>query len=231
MFPSVQAAFPNFSATFEGRVAYMYLDILGLVTVGIGNLIDPVEEARALPFEFKNAPGTLATADQIAAEWQTVKGDQSLKNSRFTVFDPITQLQLSDASINTLVLNRLTQNEAFLKRQQWFADFDTWPSDAQMGLLSMAWAMGPGGPGQFPHFRAACQSHDFTTAAAQCKMNETGNAGLIPRNRANATLFSNAAIVLGGEAQGIFQRLSLYYPKALTTADLASAGATPRTTG
>jgi GH24 family phage-related lysozyme (muramidase) len=228
---SVQAAFPNFSATFEGRVPYMYLDILGLVTVGIGNLIDPVEEAQALPFQFKNAPETFATPDQIAAEWQTVKGDQSLKNNRFTVFDPMTQLQLSDDAINTLVLNRLTRNEAFLKRQQWFADFDTWPADAQMGLLSMAWAMGPAGPGQFPNFRGACQNHDFSTAAAQCKMNETGNAGLIPRNRANATLFSNAAIVLAGEAQGVFQRLNLYYPRALTAADFAPVAVTPSTTG
>jgi GH24 family phage-related lysozyme (muramidase) len=228
---SVQAAFPTFSATFEGRVPYMYLDILGLVTVGIGNLIDPVEAAQGLPFEFKTASGTLATPDQIAAEWQTVKGDQSLKNSEFTVFDAITQLWLSDQAINTLVSNRLAQNEVFLKRQPWFANFDTWPADAQMGLLSMAWAMGPGGPGQFPNFRAACQNHDFKTAAAQCKMNETGNAGLIPRNRANATLFSNAAIVLASEPQGVFERLNLYYPRALTAADIAPVTLSPSTTG
>jgi hypothetical protein len=41
---------------------------------------------------------------------------------------------------------------------------------------------------------------------------------LIPRNRANFALFSNAAVVLAGNAQGLFQLTSLYYPRALTTA-------------
>ena len=110
-----------------------------------------------------------------------------------------------------------------MKRQQWFQSFDTWPADAQLALLSMAWAMGPGGPGGFPHFRAGCQALDFKTAAAQCQMNAAGNPGLVPRNQANVTLFSNAAIVLAGEAKGSFQRPTLYYPRVLTSADLAPA--------
>jgi hypothetical protein len=55
-------------------------------------------------------------------------------------------------------------------------------------------------------------------------MNEAGNPGLIPRNQANFTLFSNAAIVLAGEAQGGLQSSSLYYPRVLTTADIGRAG-------
>jgi len=194
----------------------MYLDILGLVTVGVGNLIDPVEAALALPFQFKNNPGSAATQDQITEEWQTLKNDTSLKTKGYKACEAITQLELSDDAIDSLILSRLTQNEGFLKRQQWFQGFDTWPADAQLALLSMAWAMGPGGPGGFPHFRAACQSLDFATAAAQCKMSEAGNPGLIPRNQANFTLFSNAAIVLAGVAQGSFQCSTLYYPRALT---------------
>jgi hypothetical protein len=204
----------------------MYLDVKGLVTVGVGNLIDPVEVAQPLPFCFKNkpgisAPGSSATADQIAEEWQTLKSDPSLGTKGYTACEPITQLQLSDDAIDSLIVERLTQNESFLKRQPWFQNFETWPADAQLGLLSMAWAMGPAGPGNFPQFRAACQKLDFSTAAAQCKMNEAGNPGLIPRNQANFTLFSNAAIVLAGEAQGSFQRANLYYPRALTLADIA----------
>lgn len=223
MYPSVQSYFITFSAKFEGSVSYMYLDVLGLVTVGVGNLIDPVTLAQALPFRFKNrpgiaAPGSAATPDQIAAEWQTVKANQALRNQRYPVFDPITQLELSDDSIDSLILSRLTSNENYLKRQPPFQNFDTWPADAQLGLLSMAWAMGPGGPGQFPNFSAACQNSDFNRAAAECKMNEAGNPGLIPRNQANFQLFSSAAIVLAGEAQGRYQRSTLYYPKALATA-------------
>jgi hypothetical protein len=221
MFPAVQSTFPAFSAKFEGRVPFMYLDVLGLVTVGVGNLVDPVALAQALPFRFKNkpgitAPGSGATPNQIAAEWQTLKNDTSLATRGFTACEPITQLELTDDAIDSLILGRLSNNEGFLKRQQWFQDFDSWPADAQLGLLSMAWAMGPGGPGAFPNFRAACQKLDFNTAAAECKMNEAGNPGLVPRNQANFTLFSNAALVLAGSSQGGFQDATLYYPAVLT---------------
>jgi hypothetical protein len=226
MFPAVQSAFPTFSQKFEGRVAYMYVDVKQLVTIGVGNLIDPVATALALPFRFKNRPGisaagSPATPDQISAEWQTIKNDLSLATKGFKACDPITQLELSDDAIDTLILDRLTKNENFLKRQQWFQNFETWPADAQLGLLSMSWAMGPGGPGGFPQFRVACQNLDFKAAATECKMNEAGNPGLVPRNQANVTLVSNAAVVLAGQAQGSLQTATLYYPRVLTMADIA----------
>jgi hypothetical protein len=228
MFPSVQSGFPAFSARFEGRVPFMYLDVKGLVTVGVGNLVDPVVAAQTLPFCFKNrtgitAPGSPATPDQIANEWQTLKNNADLKTAGYKACEPLTQLELSDAAIDSLVLDRLSKNESFLKRQPWFIGYDTWPADAQLGLLSMAWAMGPAGPGGFPNFRTACQRLDFNTAASECKMNEAGNPGVAARNQANFTLFSNAAIVLAGAAQAGLQRPTLYYPRVLTVADAASA--------
>ena len=59
-------------------------------------------------------------------------------------------------------------------------------------------------------------------AALECKMNEVGNPGLIPRNRANRILLSNAAVVL---AQGL-EPSTLFYPRDLTAskADVASTG-------
>src|SRR5580704_10251571 len=112
MWPSVQAYFHAFTTQFEGCVPHMYLDIKGLVTVGVGNLVDPVEAAQALPFQFKNqpgiaAPGSAATADQIAAEWTALKNNPSLASRGFTACEPVTQLELSENSIDTLVLTRL----------------------------------------------------------------------------------------------------------------------------
>ena len=46
---SVRRGFIGFSAPFEGRLHYMYLDVKGLVTTGVGNLIDSVGAAQALP--------------------------------------------------------------------------------------------------------------------------------------------------------------------------------------
>ena len=62
----------------------MYLDVKGLVTVGVGNLMDPVSVAQTLPFRFKNkpgisAPGSPATPDQIAQEWQRSRAIRALR--------------------------------------------------------------------------------------------------------------------------------------------------------
>src|SRR5215467_2188761 len=223
MFSSVQSAFRSFTEQFEGCVSFMYLDVKGLVTVGIGNLVDPVGVAQALPFSFKDKGGIATsgdpgTADQIAAEWRRLKSNPDLGRKGYKACEPLTDLELSDESIEELISARLASNENFLKRQQWFQAFDSWPADARLGLLSMAWAMGAGGPGQFPHFRAACQSLDFDAAAAECKMNEAGNPGLIPRNRANFTLFSNASVVLADGDAGTFDRSVLYYPQTIKDA-------------
>lgn len=215
MYPSVKNRFIDFNAPFEGRVKYMYLDIKGLVTVGVGNLVDPVGAATSLPFTFKNKPGAAkagqaASSTEIAAEWKKLKDDQSLAKKGHRHCEPITDLELTDAAIDALIERRLTQNETFLKKH--FKDFDTWPADAQMGVLSMAWAAGPGFYNTFKNFSAACLALDFDKAATECRLSETGNPGVIPRNRADKLLFENAAAVLAGEADGFYQKQVLYYP-------------------
>src|SRR4029453_7562541 len=50
---SIRDGFLAFSRPLEGRVPWMYLDIKGLVTTGVGNLIDPVGLASKLPFVHK----------------------------------------------------------------------------------------------------------------------------------------------------------------------------------
>jgi hypothetical protein len=223
MYDSVQLEFRAFSERFEGYVPYMYLDIKGLVTVGVGNLIDPVELATVLPFRFKSrpgiaTPGALASQEKIAAEWQLLKSNPNLAQKGFRACDPLTELDIPDDALNDLIVKRLAGSESFLKRQAQFSAFDNWPADAQLALLSMAWAMGPAGPGRFPLFSAACENLDFNFAAQECQMNEVGNPGLIPRNLANRTLLSNAAVVL---AQGL-DPSALYYPADLAASDATS---------
>ncbi|MDQ2944454.1 MAG: hypothetical protein M3Y27_00650 [Acidobacteriota bacterium] len=216
MHSKVQAQFRAFNEPFEGAISYMYLDVLGLVTVGVGNLIDPVTVATTLPFRFKHKPGianagALATKEQIVAEWQELKANTSLAHKGHLACAPITDLELDEAAIDAVIAERLAKNESFLKREPPFKNFDTWPADGQLAVLSMAWAMGPAGVLNFHHLCASCATMDFKAAATQCKVNEQGNPGVVPRNKANCTLLSNAAAVI---AQG-FERSTLYYPKAL----------------
>ncbi len=195
---SVRLSFIQFSAPFEGRLPYMYLDILGLVTTGVGNLIDSVAVARTLPWQVGDG-GPAATPERVRAEWELVKSRQDLRNTPAErAFRPITTLRLSDAAIDAMIMSKLTANEASLRNTTEFAGLDTWPADAQLALLSMAWAMGPAfaADGRWPSFRAAIAAGDWVAAAANCEINATGNPGVVPRNDANRQLFLNARRVV-----------------------------------
>jgi hypothetical protein len=142
---SVADTFKAFSVRFEGEVPFMYLDIKGLVTIGVGNLIDSVAQAQQLPFFFRDDPDRRASPDDIAEDWQQVKSRQDLRLQGGMIFRNVAQLRISQETINQLVLRTASSYEATLKTSTpEFADFDDWPADAQLGLLSMAWAMGPG---------------------------------------------------------------------------------------
>jgi|SRR5271166_739316 len=195
MYDSVRQNFMAFSTLFEGRVPYMYLDVKALVTIGVGNLIDPMNLALPLPFVFKSNPSTAATQDDITADWNTVKNDPALAQQGHLAADPITKLMLTDDSINSLVLAKADQFESVLKQTAEFSSVDTWPADAQLGLMSMAWAMGPafGQPPNWPTFRSACAAQDWNAAAQNCRIDETGNPGVAPRNAADRVLFLDAA--------------------------------------
>ncbi len=188
--PSVLAAYRAFTARFEGVLRFMYLDVKGLVTTGIGNLIDPVESALSLPWKHKE-DGRAASPDEIRAEWARVKGHTELKLKGGGAYAKVTSLVLDDAAIDHLVASKLRENEEVLRRR--FPGFERWPADAQLGLLSMAWAMGP--YFHFPAFEAAVNRSrpDFRAASRRSRMNATGNPGLVPRNLANSVLFTNAA--------------------------------------
>jgi len=226
---SVRTRFRGFNEPFEGLVPFMYLDVKGLVTIGVGNLIDPLELALELEFQWKNKPGVanpgqVATPEDVTAEWNRIKNNTALAQKGHRACEPLTNLEINDEVLDALIVKRVTGNESFLKRQKAFLNFENWPADAQLGLLSMAWAMGPAGILNFRKFSAACEKMDFIGAAAECKMNEVGNPGLVPRNRANKMLFENAATVLKGEETGTFQRAILYYPRALAQSGALVAG-------
>jgi len=194
---SVVDTFPSFSTRFEGRVNFMYLDIKRLVTTGVGNLIDPIALARNLPWRPKGDLSRSATSDEIEAEWNLVKSDPDGRSQRGGgSFSSVTTLELSDEAVDDLVRQKLNQMESFLIGRPEFSGFEAWPADAQLGVLSMAWAMGPAF--RFPNFQAACAGADFRAAAEESHMNDSQNPGLRPRNSVNRQLFLSAAEAVAG---------------------------------
>jgi hypothetical protein len=193
--PVVRSNFLRFNTQFEGILSHMYLDILGLVTVGVGNLIDPVGLAANLPF--LHADGSPASMDEIMGEWALVKRHTELAHEGAGAARAYCTLHLDEAGITNLVDDKLTAMATALAKRFPLAD---WPADAQLGLCSMAWAMGPGF--QFPKFQAAAVRGDFLEASTECDINAAHNPGVVPRNAANRMLFQNAAKVVSQGLDG-----------------------------
>jgi len=167
------------------------LDQKGLVTTGIGNLIDPYTEGGSLPWRH-GQNGPLASQDEIYTMWHKVKAAQDKKNlgGGNSYWQNLTDLRLNDDDIASLSNGKLQANEEVLKQS--FPAWESWPADAQMGTLSMAWAMGPNFAHGYPAFTKAVNAPvpDFVEAAKQSYMH---GVGIDKRNESNHQLFINAA--------------------------------------
>lgn len=195
MHTSVKEAFYGFTEKFEGAIPWMYLDIKGLVTVAVGNLIDPISLVNGLPFiNMKTLQP--ATKEEIVSEWHVIKSNVQLAKKGHKAAEKFAKLRMTIAGMSDLVNYRLSQNESYLRKR--FPKLDEWPADAQLALFSMAWAMGPAF--KFATLEKALNAGKFDVYDGNgrhlCWMNDTNNAGLRPRNIANVKLFENAAKVM-----------------------------------
>ena len=186
---AVADVFPAFSKSFEGYIDFPYLDVKGLVTVGVGNLIDPIQYAMDLPWLIDGDPTNPADDASIIAAWNAVKARTDLTQHGGMSYAHVTNLRLTDAAIDELVRSKCASNEAALAQR--IGNWALLPASAQLAVLSLAWACGPWF--DFPKFMSAIKICDYTTCARECQMNATGNPGLVPRNRANAKLFGACA--------------------------------------
>ena len=217
MYPSVLAAFFPFSRQLEGDLKWMYLDILGWVTTGIGNKIDPVGDAVALPW--KNQDGSLATTAEVTAAWNAVDAERSdpkgqvqtsgLATHYGGAFGGVTTIRLTSSDVRDLVNEQLAANELTLRH--YFPGYDTMPADAQMELHSRSWALGAGFAPSFPLFTAAMNAGDYAAAA---KVAAYRGVGITKRLAAEQIMLQNAAQVV---AQGL-DRAVLYYPGTVPAA-------------
>lgn len=251
---SVRRAFVPFTVALEGAVRWMYLDILGLVTTAIGNLVDPVGLVVGVPFVRRD--GTPATAAEIVAEWQRVKVQSCIAAKEFTgkecgwrghrdraclahlghrAAELVTVLRLTPAGVDQVVYRKLDEHDAALVAR--WPDMLNWPADAQLAVHSMAWACGSGfhsGRRGFPRLAAALDARDFERATMECHIDETGadrikgtfddNRGLVERNAANKILFRNAAIIQGAH----LDYDELHYPANLAAIEQDETPTEPR---
>jgi hypothetical protein len=214
----IKDTFFDFSAQREGFTPFMYADTLNLVTTGIGNLIDngarngfdisenAMAPAMSLPWKIKGAGWTSknpvtagdASREEIRESWIRTKlreqenpGFNKRGGFAYAGFQPLT---LDLEGLKQLFNKTLTRFDSTLAQK--YPGYETWPADAQMATLSMAWAMGPAF--NFPAFKAAVDRLDFRKAAELSFFK--GGGGTLEnrsgRNRENVIMFTNAADVL-----------------------------------
>jgi len=171
----------------------MYLDIKGLVTCAVGILIDPVSAALELPWR-RDSDGERATPDQVRAAWSLLKGHQEYAHRSTASARALTRLYLDDAAIDAVVARKLADNAAYITAHH-YPLFESFPADAQLAIMSIAWACGPGFPAKWPNFTRAVLAGDWKSALANCTIREEANPGVVPRNRANRVCLANAEIV------------------------------------
>ncbi len=191
----VQDVFYDTSKQYEGEVPWMYLDCKGLVTTGVGNLINTTGEACKLPFV--HADGSPATQGEIASEWMLVHSHQELAKQGFHAAKGFCRLHLTDEGIASLVHEKLLANWSFMcAKYPCFKDAASWPAAAQLAASLMAWAVGAGFPGIFKNWavQAGQQNWNNCSKPELCYINAKGNPGVIPRNKAVEALFLLAAI-------------------------------------
>lgn len=202
----------------------MYLDVKGLVTTCVGNLIDTPHEAAKLPWRH-GTEGPHATRDEVFAAWHALKARQDLAKKHWRFAAQLNDLRLTEQAMDELVAKKRGEFYAYMKRHH-FPAIDDYPADAQLGLLSMAWACGPGFPRTFKNFALSVVNGDWEGAAAACKIREAGNPGVVPRNKANRTCFGNAAIVV----QSNLDRERLHWPETLALGNVEPTPTTARPT-
>jgi GH24 family phage-related lysozyme (muramidase) len=148
---------------WEGKVAHMYLDTKGLVTVGVGKMLPNVKAAQALGF-VKQIDGRAASAEEIATDFKEVS--KQAKGKLASSYKRYTKLMLPDEIIDALLKKVVTGFEADLAKN--FAHYQTYPAPAKRALLDMAYNLGLDGLLDFKKLKKAAECGTWRTAAAQC---------------------------------------------------------------
>ena len=169
----------------EGVVSHMYLDVVGLVTIGVGFMLPNPAAAQALNLVHRDT-GDAAAAAEKSQDWESVNAQEKAKLAG--TYKKFTKLDLPDEEIDRELAGRLGDFVRSLRQR--FPDFDEFPDQAQIGLLDMIYSLGPRGLFHgFPKFCAAVDAQDWNTCAREGVRRNVSDA----RNADLEQLFLDAA--------------------------------------
>jgi len=169
----------------EGSIPHMYLDTVGKVTVGVGNMMPTAETAVELPFI--HADSSLpATDDEVGNEFAFIS--QQTQGRLAGSYKEFTSLILTDEYIDELLDQRIEGFVQQLKRD--FPNYDHYPEPARLGLIDMAFNLGNSGLiNKFPSFTRAAREEDWASCQRECHRRGISDT----RNEEVKTLFGECA--------------------------------------
>lgn len=149
-----------YARKFEGSIPHLYLDTVGIVTVGIGHAMPKVGDALAL---FADSGAGKA---EISRQYNAVKSQPKNRVSAF--YERLTTLRLGAAQIDRLFESDCADFIRQLDAR--IAGYRTMPPQAQLALLDMAFNLGVSGlTKRWPRLMAAVAARDWLVCAAECE--------------------------------------------------------------
>jgi GH24 family phage-related lysozyme (muramidase) len=146
----------------ENFVPYMYLDEKGNVTVGIGLLLETVQEAISLPF-VERGPTKRAHPKHIENAYNKVKAAQ--RDKVWPFYKPLTHIDISLADATTLTLDFINKVLVEIRSAAVYPEFDSFPVPAKMAILDMVYTTGSGKiVTKWPRFTAAVRRRNWKQA-------------------------------------------------------------------
>ena len=157
----------------EGCIPHMYLDTVGKVTVAVGQMLPTAAEAERLTF-IRRDNGNQATDAEIRQDFEAVARQTAGRVA--AAYKQFTQLDMPEDAINALLDARIEGFEAGLRRD--FSDYDSYPDEAKLGLMDMAFNLGGTGLKKYAKMKAALEKavkskakEDWETAAKESHRN------------------------------------------------------------
>jgi GH24 family phage-related lysozyme (muramidase) len=180
----------------EGCTTWLYCDVRGFVTIGIGNMLPDEESCGELPFYFGTNPPppalpvTVTNLDKRAAWVRVRRAFDRTKSAAY--YRQFSALRLTEDFVRLLACQRL-EREFLPGIARLCPQFATFPLSARRALVDMAYNLGCAGLGMFPHMLAACNAGDWEMAANQCHRSTCRES----RNAWTAQMFIDADATKG----------------------------------
>jgi len=162
----------------EGLIPWMYCDVNGYVTVGVGDLIRSPDCAAVLPFQ--HGDGGRHSTDSERREAYIAVRHFYVSTRAALSYRNVSDLRLDVDFCKVRLQARLT-GEFIPGVVACCPDFRSFPIGAQQVLVDICYNVGIAGFAHFGRLIAACNAHNFAAAADHCHTRKDGENAADPR--------------------------------------------------